>query len=86
MTKTNGISDSFEARIGSLKDSVRDLADLGTTRAGELKDRVVVAKQHALSSADKFLSTTKSWISENPLTSVGIAFGIGYIAMRIVRR
>jgi ElaB/YqjD/DUF883 family membrane-anchored ribosome-binding protein len=77
---------SFEDRVHSLKDSVRGLADMGSTRASELKDRVVSAKETAMSAAQTYRAHAETWIKGNPLAAVGIAFGIGYVAMRIVRR
>ena len=79
-------NESFEDRIDHLKDSVRGLADIGSERAGDLKHKVVYAKDTAVSTVESYLGQAKKLIIANPLASVGIAFGIGYVAMRIVRR
>jgi hypothetical protein len=60
----------FEDRLESLKDSVRELIDFGRVR-----DTVVSGTRK-----------TGSLIKEHPIAALAIAFGIGYIAMRLMRR
>ncbi len=79
-------SESLEDRIDSLKDSVRGLADVGSERVSDIKHKVVDAKDTAVSTVESYLGRAKFLIIANPLAAVGIAFGIGYVAMRIVRR
>ena len=66
---------TFEDRLDSLKDSVRDLVEAGGDRAGAIRDTVV-----------KSTKKTGYLIKEHPVIAVAIAFGIGYIAMRVMRR
>lgn len=82
MTKTT----TFDDRADALKESVRGLADAGSDRANEIKSRVADAKDQVVLRANTYLARAKRIISANPLASVGIAFGVGYIAMRILRR
>lgn len=79
-------TESLEDRIDHLKDSVRNLADIGSERADDLKHKVVDAKDSAVSTVETYLGKAKFFIVANPLAAVGIAFGMGYVAMRIVRR
>ena len=81
-----GKNEAFEDQIDALKDSMRGLADLGSARAHEIKDRVVGATDGAVSSAETYLGKLTTLIKGHPLLAVGIAVGIGYLAMRIVRR
>ncbi|HEV7556095.1 MAG TPA: hypothetical protein VGO00_11595 [Kofleriaceae bacterium] len=67
------------SRIDSLKDSVKDLVDVGTDRAASIKDATV-------STATKLASQTARLVKKHPIAAVAIAFGVGYIAMRLVRR
>ena len=66
---------TFEDRLESLKESVRDLVDAGGERAGAIKDSVLAGTKK-----------TGSLIKAHPVIAIAIAFGIGYIAMRIMRR
>ena len=65
--------------------------------AGDAKDRLVdasVTVKHKLSDAKDVvagaggtaLSFTRQAIKEHPLIAVGVAFGLGFIAMRLMRR
>jgi len=66
-------------RIDSLKDSVKDLVDAGTDKASALKDATV-------SGVSKLASQTARFVKNHPIAAVAIAFGVGYIAMRFIRR
>jgi len=61
---------NIEDRLDSLKDSVRDLVDFG-----RVKDSVVAGTKK-----------TGSLIKEHPIIAIAVAFGIGYIVMRVARR
>ncbi len=78
MTTRNGtttsIGSSVDERIDSLKES-----------ASAIKNRVIDVKDQAVDRGNAVLDRSTDYIRENPLKSVAIAFGIGYIAMRIFR-
>jgi len=61
---------NIEDRLDSLKESVRDLVDFD-----RVKDTVVTGTRK-----------TGSMIKEHPIVAIAVAFGIGYIVMRIMRR
>ncbi|HUJ57512.1 MAG TPA: hypothetical protein VLX92_03440 [Kofleriaceae bacterium] len=69
----------MEDRLDSLKESVRNLVDVGGERAQALKDTVV-------SGSKTGIKRMGSLIKEHPFLAIGIAFGVGYVAMRILRR
>jgi ElaB/YqjD/DUF883 family membrane-anchored ribosome-binding protein len=75
----NGSTSSLEHRLDSLKESVRNLVDTGTSKLGGVKDTVVTTGRNSL-------ERTGSLIKEHPIIAIGIAFGIGYLAMRLLRR
>ncbi len=72
---------AFEDRLDSLKESVRDLVDFGRVR-----DRLGDVKESVVSGTRAGVSKTGSLIKEHPIMAIGIAFGIGFIAMRLMRR
>jgi ElaB/YqjD/DUF883 family membrane-anchored ribosome-binding protein len=43
-------------------------------------------KDQAMARGGQFMDQATSFIQANPLKSVAIAFGVGYIGMRIFRR
>ncbi len=84
--KTPTATADFDERFDALKHSVRDLTDLGRDKLGDLKDRAVDAKSHAFDEVGALIARAGKLIKQHPIAAVGIAFGIGYIAMRVMRR
>jgi ElaB/YqjD/DUF883 family membrane-anchored ribosome-binding protein len=84
--QSTGPDDSLDERIGALKDSVKGLADFGTKKVGDVKERAVELKDEVWDGANSYVAKGAKWIKANPYASVGIAFGIGYLGMRLVRR
>jgi ElaB/YqjD/DUF883 family membrane-anchored ribosome-binding protein len=77
---------SLENRLDSLKDSVRNLVDAGGERAGQLKSKAIDAKDAVFENGEVALRKAGSFIKEHPIAAIGVAFGIGYIAMRMFKK
>lgn len=77
---------SLENRLDSLKDSVRSLVDAGGERAGQLKSKAIDAKDAVFENGEVALRKAGSFIKEHPIAAIGVAFGIGYIAMRMLKK
>ncbi len=75
----NGTTANLEERFDSIKENVKNLVDRGRGRVSEVKDQ-------AVSRGNDFLTRVTDLIRANPLKAVGIAFGVGYISMRLFRR
>jgi ElaB/YqjD/DUF883 family membrane-anchored ribosome-binding protein len=75
MQKNGTTKGSVEDRLGSIRDSVRGFVDRSEQRAHAIRTR----------SSDA-IDRTSDLIKAHPLKAVGIAFGIGYLAMRLFRR
>ena len=84
-TETTTTPGSNGPRQG-IKESVRSFVDQGQEKVGAIRSRVVDVKDKALTSSRAYLDRTTDYIKANPLTAVGIAFGIGYLGMRVFRR
>ncbi|HEU4732838.1 MAG TPA: hypothetical protein VFT22_33315 [Kofleriaceae bacterium] len=88
----NGMADQGSAtqgvdeRIDSLKETVKGLVDQGAQKVETIKNRVVDAKDQAFTRGNDVLDRAAAIIKANPLKSVAIAFGAGYIGMRLFRR
>ncbi|HEY1555334.1 MAG TPA: hypothetical protein VGF94_10925 [Kofleriaceae bacterium] len=58
---------------------MRNLVDVGTSKMSDVKDTVV-------SSSKTGVKRAGSLIKQHPFIAIGIAFGIGFVAMRLFRR
>lgn len=79
-------SASFEHRLDSLKSSVRNFVDAGGERAGQLKSKAMDVKDSFVENGGIAIRKTGSFIKEHPIVAIGIAFGIGYITMRMLKK
>jgi len=84
-TRNGTIGSSVDERIDSIKDSVKNLVEQGEEKANAIKHRVIEVKDQAMDRGNAVLDKSTDYIKENPLKSVAIAFGIGYVAMRLFR-
>src|SRR5438270_9072128 len=76
---------NMDQRVGELKENVRGLVEQGQDKVNELKTKVVEVKDQAMQRGGALLDSVRDNIKMHPLTSIGIAFGVGYFAMRIFR-
>ena len=81
----NGITGDV-GKTGSISDSVKELVDAGQERIQDVKERVLDAKDRVVDKAESMGSQLTRLIQDHPLKAVGVAFGIGYLGMRIFRR
>lgn len=81
----NGTSE-LDDRMGNLKDSVRNLVDASGERASQIKERLVDAKDVAFDKGSAALGRVSALVKEHPIAAIGIAFGIGYLAVRMLRK
>jgi ElaB/YqjD/DUF883 family membrane-anchored ribosome-binding protein len=79
-------STTIEGKIDNLKESVRNLVDAGGERAGQLKDRALGVKDSVVESGEVYLHRLTDLIKAHPIAALGIAFGVGYIAIRSLRK
>jgi len=86
MNKNGTTKGHADERMGSLRDSVKSLVDRGEERAHAFKSRVVEMTGTARSRSSDAIERTSSLIKAHPLKAVGIAFGLGYLGMRLFRR
>jgi ElaB/YqjD/DUF883 family membrane-anchored ribosome-binding protein len=85
---TNGINhpETLNDRIDSLASNLKSVVDHLSTRATSFKDKASEAKSYATASATSFADKTGKAIKDHPIAALGIAFGIGYLVMRLIRR
>ena len=80
------VGEKLDDRIESIKDSVKGLVDKGEQKAAAIKNRAIEVKDEAFSRGNAALDTVTGYIKSNPLKAIGIAFGAGYVGMRLFRR
>lgn len=79
-------SGTLDNKLDTLKESVRNLVDAGGERAGQIKSKAIDAKDSIFENGDAVFKKAGSLIKEHPFIAVGIAIGVGYIAMRMFRK
>ena len=82
----NGTASALEAKIDSLKESVRNLVDAGGEKAGAIKDRAIDAKDTIVENSEAALKRVGQMIKDHPFIALGVAFGVGYVAIRMMRK
>ena len=74
MARTS-MSSEFDSRLDSLKNGVKENIEAGGERAQDIRAT-------AMSGVNKVGQLIKS----HPVAAVAIAFGVGYLMMRLIRR
>jgi len=83
MQKTAG---SFDTRMDSLRESMRGLVGFSSERADALKERLREATDTFMEKGDTAVRRIVELVKQHPVASLGVAFGVGYLVVRIARR
>ncbi len=88
MNPKNGTNPSttLDDRIDSLASNFKSVVEHMRTRAASLNDKASEVKTNAAASATAFVSKAGKVIKDHPIAAIGIAFGVGYLFMRLIRR
>lgn len=81
----NGTS-TLDNKLDTLKESVRNLVDAGGERAGQIKTKAIDVKDSVFENGGAVLKRAGGLIKEHPIAAIGIAFGVGYITVRLLRK
>ena len=73
----------FETVKADVKESVRNLVDQGADTVDAIKARVSDVGSQVKTTSTAFIDNTRAYVEATPLKAVGLAFGLGYVAMRI---
>ena len=82
----NGTGAMAPHRLDAIRDSVKGLVDQGHDKVTAIKDKVVDLQSKAKDQGGKAFDKVSDLVKAHPFAAIGIAFGVGYIAMRLVRR
>jgi ElaB/YqjD/DUF883 family membrane-anchored ribosome-binding protein len=77
-------------KTSTLYDTTKDLASEGSDklvkeRLLDVKNKVIEAKHKVVMRGNVMVEKTRTFVSARPLTAIAIAFGVGYIGMRVSR-
>lgn len=75
-----------DEKLDTLKGAVKGLVDQGVQKVDALKNKVVEAKEEAITRGSDILERVTDLIKAHPIKAVAIAFGAGYLGMRLLRR
>jgi ElaB/YqjD/DUF883 family membrane-anchored ribosome-binding protein len=75
-----------ETKLDTIKDSVRHLVDAGGERAGQIKSKAIDVKDSVFENGGVALRKTTSMIKDHPIAALAVAFGIGYITLRLLKK
>ena len=67
----------------TIKESVTELVDHGHQTVDTIKSRVSEVRAQVRETSVSLRGQIMDYVSTSPLKAVGLAFGLGYIAMRI---
>ena len=81
-----GNGNTMDDKVGSIRESVRGLVDQGQEKVDQIKNRVIDVKEQAVTKGNAALDRATDFIRANPIKAVALAFGVGYVGMRIFRR
>ena len=77
---------ALDNKLDTLKESVRNLVDAGGERAGQIKTKAIDVKDSVFENGGAAIKKAAELIKEHPIAAIGVAFGIGYFAMRMFRK
>jgi ElaB/YqjD/DUF883 family membrane-anchored ribosome-binding protein len=86
MNNGNNGNGAVHDKLDSIKEKARGLVDQGQEKAAELKSKVIDVKDEAVTRGNVLLDRATDLIKAHPLPAVGIAFAVGYVGMRLIRR
>jgi len=82
----NHIASRFDERFEALKQSMKHLVEAGNDTASALKDKMIDVKDSALSGTKSGINRVGGLIKDHPIAAVVIAVGVGFVAIKLIRR
>jgi len=75
----NGTMAAVENRFGSLRESVRHFFDIGSNKMSGAASSVIATSKSGMQRAGML-------VKDHPFIAIGVAFGLGFLTMRMLRR
>lgn len=79
------ISTDAKEKADTLAEQLKSVVDAGQVKLDAAKERILDGKDMVTDRAKSAMDTVTAAIKEHPLKAIAIAFGVGYVGMRILR-
>jgi len=79
------ISTEAKEKAETLAEQLKSVVDAGQVKLDAAKERILDGKDMVADRAKSAMDTVTGAIKEHPLKAIAIAFGVGYVGMRILR-
>jgi hypothetical protein len=87
MKPQNGANPSMlNDPIETLESNFKSVVEFLTSGASAVETKVSEAKKTATAGVTSFTAKVGRVIKDHPIAAIGIAFGVGYLVMRVIRR
>jgi ElaB/YqjD/DUF883 family membrane-anchored ribosome-binding protein len=86
MTDPTTAANALDDKIDSLRDGMKGFVEQGAQKVDAIKTKVVEVKDQAFTRGSDVLVRVTDMIKAHPLKAISIAFGAGYLGMRLFRR
>ena len=86
ITGNGSVTSTLDDKLDSLRDSMKGVVDQGAARVDQLKSKLIDVKDEAVARGGDLLTQATNLIKAHPLKSIAIAFGAGFLGMRLLRR
>ncbi len=73
----------FQSPKATVKESVSTLVDQGHQAVDAIKSRVTDVKDQVKDNGSQIMHATRGYVKAHPIKALGLAIGLGYVAMRI---
>lgn len=83
--KVNGASEHAQAVLGRLSGSAHQAVDRLADGAARAVDKLADQRQWISQAPPRALASSRTWIQDKPLETVGIALAVGYVVGRLLR-
>jgi ElaB/YqjD/DUF883 family membrane-anchored ribosome-binding protein len=86
MNPLNGANPSTLDPIDTLEANFKSVVEVLTSGASSAEDKVSDAKKTVAATVTALAAKAGKAIKDHPLAAIGVAFGVGYLLMRLIRR
>lgn len=72
--------------IETLEANFKSVVEVLTSGASSVEDKVSDAKKTVGATVTSFTAKAAKAIKDHPIAAIGVAFGLGFLVMRLIRR
>lgn len=76
----------MKTQNGTLESNFKNVVEILESAASSVDDKVSGAKKTVAKGVTSFAAKAGETIKNHPIAAIGIALGVGYLVMRMIRR